>query len=113
MLLELPDALRENILRFSSIHAPDHLALACTCRQLLQEVETFSKKELDRIKREHDVDDDWLYRAGMQAVAIGQQQAGWYRICLRRFRSGVCFDQRTERIYNPRNGSITRMDGSC
>jgi WD40 repeat protein len=78
MLLELPDALRENILRFSSIHAPDHLALACTCRQLLQEVETFSKKELDRIKREHDVDDDWLYRAGMQALATGQQEAGWY-----------------------------------
>jgi hypothetical protein len=79
MLLELPDALRENILRFtSSVHSPDHLLLACTCRQLLQEVEAFSTKELDRIAREHSVDADWLYRAGMQAVATGQQQDGWY-----------------------------------
>jgi hypothetical protein len=78
MLLELPDALLENILRFSSVHSPDHLSLAYTCRQLLREVEAFSKKELDRITREHDVDDDWLYRAGMQAVVTGQQKAGWY-----------------------------------
>jgi hypothetical protein len=78
MLLELPDALRENIMRFSSVHSPDFLSLACTCRQLLQEVEAFSKKELDRITREHNVDDDWLYRAGMQAGATGQQQDGWY-----------------------------------
>jgi hypothetical protein len=77
VLLELPDALRENILRFSSVHSPDHLSLACTCRQLLQEVEAFSTKELDRITREHNVDADWLYRAGMQAVARGQQQAGF------------------------------------
>jgi hypothetical protein len=74
VLLELPDALRENILRFSSVHSPDRLSLACTCRQLLQEVEAFSKKELDRITREHNVDDDWRYRAGMQAVATGQQE---------------------------------------
>jgi hypothetical protein len=44
----------------------------------LQEVEAFSKKELDRIAREHAVDDDWLYRTGMQAVVAGQQKAGWY-----------------------------------
>jgi hypothetical protein len=78
VLLELPDALRENILRFSSVHSPDRLSLACTCRQLLQEVEAFSKKELDRITREHNVDTDWFYRAGMQAVATGQQETGWY-----------------------------------
>jgi hypothetical protein len=65
-------------LRFvSSVHSPDYLSLASTCRQLLQEVEAFSKKELDRIAREHNVDDDWLYRAGMQAVATGQKQDGW------------------------------------
>jgi WD40 repeat protein len=75
--LEL-DALRENILRFLSVHSSDHLSLTCTCRQLLQEVEIFSQKELDRITREHNVDDDWLYRAGMQAVLAGQQGAGWY-----------------------------------
>jgi hypothetical protein len=99
-LLDLPDALHENILRFLSVHSPDHLSLAFTCRQLLQEVESFSKKELDRISREHDVDDDWLYRAGMQAVVAGQQKAGWY-ISSRQFLSDGCFGQRTERIYIP------------
>jgi hypothetical protein len=73
MLLMLPDALRENVLGFLSVHSPDHLSLACTCTQLLQEVETFSGKELGRIPREHNVDDDWLYRAGMLAGATGQQ----------------------------------------
>jgi hypothetical protein len=97
MLLELPDSLRENILRFSSVHSPDHLSLACTWRQLLQEVEAFSTKELDRITREHNVDADWLYRAGMQAVATGQQQAGWF--IPSSISQRVCLGQRTERIY--------------
>jgi hypothetical protein len=74
MLLELPDALRESIFGFLSVHSPDHLSLACTCTQLLQQVETFSKKEIGRITREHNVDDDWLYRAGMQAGATGPQE---------------------------------------
>jgi WD40 repeat protein len=77
-IVDLPDGLHENILRFLSVHSPDHLSLAFTCRQLLQEVKSFSKKKLDRISREHDVDDDWLYRAGMQAVVASQQEAGWY-----------------------------------
>jgi hypothetical protein len=68
MMLELPDTLRENIMGFLSVHSPDHLSLACTCRQILQEVEAFSKNELDRITTEHGVDDDWIYRAGMQAA---------------------------------------------
>jgi hypothetical protein len=109
MLLELPDALRENILRFLSVHSPDHLSLACSCGQLLQEVEAFSKKELGRITREHDVDDDWLYRAGMQSVVAGQQKAGWYTP-LFSFSATYASVSVPSTYTFTRNGSITRMD---
>jgi WD40 repeat protein len=77
MMLQLPEALRKNILRFLPVHSSDHLSLAFTCRQLLQDVKAFSKNELDRITREHDVNDDWIYRDGMQAVVAGQHVARW------------------------------------
>jgi WD40 repeat protein len=77
-MLQLPEALRDNILRFLPVHSPDHLSLARTCRQLLQDVEAFSNNELDRITQEHDVDDDWIYRTGMQAVVRGQHVPRWY-----------------------------------
>jgi hypothetical protein len=79
-LLELPDAIRGNILSFLSVLSPEYLSLACSCRHHFQEVETLSNKELDRILtggEHHTVDDDWMYRAAMQAVAAAPHRAGW------------------------------------
>lgn len=71
--LNLTDVLREHIVSFLSStqhHSScDHLALSASCRLLLQDVESFSRKAMQNVAKEHNVDDDWLVRVGLQAAA--------------------------------------------
>jgi hypothetical protein len=64
LFLELPDLLVASILEFSV--EEDRLSVAATCRHLLETVESFSKREIERIATCHRVDETWHYRLGMQ-----------------------------------------------
>jgi hypothetical protein len=65
LLLELPHPLVASILEF--LVEEDRFSVAATCRHLLEKVESFSKREIERIATCHRVDETWHYRLGMQA----------------------------------------------
>jgi WD40 repeat protein len=73
-LLEIPNLLVTCILDF--LVPGDRLTLAATCRDLLEQVDSFSKREIDRIARRHRVDDTWNYRIGMQAGIDAAKRGG-------------------------------------